>query len=162
MKEAPKDKDIKLKELVERQRAQVKNMEDEKIALQKKVEGLEKQVQDLKIEMDKRLPCTEIKDADSRKIIEDSQAKIRQLEESNKDLTKRLKDKEDSNGKIANLCNILLGDKTSLIEANRKLAESLEKMQSTIKGMDDTNKKLQERMEETRKSLGLDQIKTNF
>ena len=156
------DKEKRLKELAEKLRAQVKNLEDDKATLQKKIDDSQKEISSLKAELDKRLPLTTIKDGDSRKMIEELQAKVKKLDESGKDLAQRLKDKEDSNGKIANLCNILLGDKTSLMEANRKLAESLQQMQGTIKQMEETNKKLQERMEETRKSLGLDQIKTNF
>jgi uncharacterized phage infection (PIP) family protein YhgE len=156
------DRDSKLKELAERQRAQIKNLEDDKAALEKKLDERQREVSSLKSELDKRLPICELKDADAVKIVEDLQSKIRQLEESNKDLAQRLKDKDESNAKIANLCNILLQDKTSLADANRKLAESLDQVHGTIKQLEESNRKLQERIAETRKSLGLEDLKTNF
>lgn len=162
MKEDREIKDKRLRELIERLRAQVKNLEDDKALLNVKNEDLKKEMASLTAELDKRLPLGEIKDANTRKLIEELQGKVRSLEETNRDVTHRLKDKDDSNAKIANLCNILLQDKTSLIDANRRLAESLDQMRNTIKQLEESNLKMQERIEETRKSLGLDQLKTNF
>ena len=156
------DKDSKLKELAERQRAQIKNLEDDKAALQKINDDFQKEISTLKSELDRRLPTSEIKDADARRIIEELQAKIRQLEDANKDIASRLKDKDESNAKIANLCNILLQDKTSLADANRRLAESLDHMHGTMKQLEEANRRLQERIADTRKSLGLEDLKTNF
>jgi chromosome segregation ATPase len=162
VKEDREIKDKRLRELIERLRAQVKNLEDDKALLNVKNEDLKKEMASLTAELDKRLPLGEIKDANTRKLIEELQGKVRSLEETNRDVTHRLKDKDDSNAKIANLCNILLQDKTSLIDANRRLAESLDQMRNTIKQLEESNLKMQERIEETRKSLGLDQLKTNF
>lgn len=151
-----------MKELLERLRAQNRNLEDDKAALQKKIEKLQGEIASLKEEMGKRLPISDIKDVDAQKIISTQQEKIKTLTQANEDIVQRLAEKDDSNAKIANLCNILLQDKSSLMEANKRLGSTIEHMQETIKALEESNKKLQERIEETRKALGLDQLTSNF
>lgn len=151
------------KTLIERLRNQVRDLEAERGTLRERLAALEKEVIGLR---ERLKQSVELKDVAGKPNIENVVAALQKkiatlndtiakMNQDKQELANRLKDKDDNNARIGNLCNILLRDKSSLMEANRQLYDTIAKLQENIQALEKTNTELQERIAQTISSLGL-------
>lgn len=155
------------KTLIEKLRNQVRDLEAERNPLRERLAALEKEVVGLRDRVKQSVLLKEVAGRpDSETVVAALQKKIDALsdaiskaEKDKIDLAGRLKEKDDNNARIGNLCNILLRDKSSLMDANRQLYENISKLQESIQALEKANIDLQERVAQTISSLDL---KKNF